>query len=234
VENEINSRELVIEDNFKTTNRTNKFASNNKENFRETKQNFMKNSGKNNRYEDTTPDLFNIKNPQQKVPSNYQNKNVQLDPMIKKQMITTNINQNLIVINRKEAKKYEDLLKGSHSGINYELATGINTNNMQQPHSLNKVKAGKVILDPIGNNGFNQSKKNFFTNTNTGNKKIEVSFKATMQFTDENGVNNKIEISPNINLHNQNMVNLNHNKRVRLEKIPESRFNNELEFDDHE
>jgi hypothetical protein len=234
VENELNSRDLVIEDNFKTTNRTNKFASNNKENFRETKQNFMKVSTKNNRYDDTTPDLFNLKNPQQKPQNIYVNKNPQLEPMIKKQTITTNINQNLIVINRKEAKKYEDLLRGAHSGINYELATGINTNNMPQPHSVNprQVKPGKVMLDPINNNNFNQSKKNFFqTNTtNTGgNKKIEVSFKATMQFSDGN---NKFEISPNINLNNQNILNV--NKKVRLDKIPESRFNNELEFDDQE
>jgi hypothetical protein len=149
--------------------------------------------------------------------------------------IANGVNSIMPVETIEEAKKYEDLLRGAHTGINYELATGINTNNIPQPHSVNprQVKPGKVMLDPINNNNnFNQSKKNFFqTNTtNTGgNKKIEVSFKATMQFSDGS---NKFEISPNINLNNQNILNV--NKKVRLDKIPETRFNNELEFDDQE
>jgi len=87
------------------------------------------------------------------------------------------------------------------------------------------------------------SKKNFYTNNNTNstnstnNKKMEVSFKATFQFTDDMMANNKkIEISPNINLHNPNIVNVNVSngnlKKNRLEKIPESRLNNEIEHED--
>ncbi len=241
MENEINSRDFVIEEH--------KVPSKMKDSMRESKQNFLKNP-KSNRYDDITPDIFNIKNPHaQKNSSNnnlHQSKNVQLDPMVlpKKQNMTTGIGglgQNLIVINRKEQKKYEDLLKNSHN-VNYEFATSQNNaNNVSQPYSLNKIKAGKVILDPINSNPFNQSKKNFYQNgplganlgnNLNGNKKIEVSFKATMQFTDQNGINNKIEISPNINLNNPNIVNMNQNKKTRLGKISEARFKDDLEFED--
>lgn len=99
--------------------------------------------------------------------------------------------------------------------------------NILNSHSSNvkPMKMGKVILEPINNNTnvinnsgnplsgingnvngngntkmneLNQTKKNFFSK----NKKMEVSFKATLKFSDDIG-NNKIEISPNFNLNNQ-------------------------------
>lgn len=227
MENEINSRELIVEEYLKNTVRTNKFNNN----MRETNQNFAKNMNRNNRYDETTSDLFNIKNPQnQKNSSSNTNsnvpKNVQLDPL---NTINKKQNPNLIVINKKEAKKYEDLLKTSNFN-NYDISA----NSPPQPHSVAKMKAGKVILDPINNNQFNQSKKQFYSNNQGNNKKMELSFKATLQFTDDNGVN-KFEFNPNINYHQPNITNLNVNnygKKVRLEKIPESKLNSELEFDD--
>ena len=207
---------------------------------------------KNSRYEEITPDLFNIKNlNMNKNTSNTgittfpNNKNIQLDPL-KKNMNhnSSNNNSNVFVINRKEAKRYEELLRNSHHNMNYEVPNTIN-NNLANNNNvnnipnipLNKVKAGKVILDPINSNPFNQNKKNFHPNINShnahgSNKKMEVSFKATLQFTDNSGLNNKIEISPNINLHNVNVQNVQNAKKMRLEKIPEREFNNELEFEE--
>ncbi len=118
----------------------------------------------------------------------------------KKQINVTNNNQNLYVINRKEAKKMEEMLKNSQNvNFNKEIQ-----NMLHQPGSYanTKMKVGKIFLDPINNNNnqtLNQSKMNF----NPVNKKMEVSFKATLQFTDDRGHNNKIEINnPNINLNN--------------------------------
>ena len=61
--------------------------------------------------------------------------------------------------------------------------------------------------------------KNKFFN----NKKMEVSLKATFQISNEVAFhNNKIEISPKINLNNPKLVNINVNKKLtKLEKIPE-------------
>jgi hypothetical protein len=205
---------------MKTTNRNNKFLSNNRENNRElpeTKQNFMKNIKTNNKFEETSSEFFKIEKKNMNI-ANY-NKNAQLEPIGKRQ--STNNTNSVFVLNRKEAKKFEDILKNTHN-VNYELATSNNNVqqniNNQQYHSVNK-RASKIILDPINSNPFN--------------KKIEVSFKATMQFTDDiAGMGNKIEISPNINLNNQNIMSVNHNKKGRLDKISENKFrsqNDEIE-----
>jgi hypothetical protein len=203
---------MVIEESMKTTNRNNKFLSNNRENNREmpdTKQNFMKNIKTNNKFEETSSEFFKLEKKNMNIANN--NKNVILDPIGKRQ--STNNTNSVFVLNRKEAKKFEDILKNTHN-VNYELATSNNNVqqniNNQQYHSLNK-RASKIILDPINSNPFN--------------KKIEVSFKATMQFTDDlAGMGNKIEISPNINLNNQNIMNINQNKKGRLDKISENKF----------
>ncbi len=58
-------------------------------------------------------------------------------------------------------------------------------------------------------------------NPNNPNNKMELSFKATLQFSDGH---NKFEINPNINLHNQNIMNVNLGNNMRkskLEKINE-------------
>ncbi len=193
---------------MRTTHRA-KFQSNNRE-MRETKQNFMKVAKNNSVHQDTNTDFH-------KVPNINHNKNLNLEPINKKQTP----NNNVFVINRKEAKKFEDILKNTHN-MNFELATSNNfhTNNVNnQIKPINNKRASKIILDPINSNPFN--------------KKIEVSFKATMQFTDDLGMNNKIEISPNINLNNQNIVNnVNQNRKSRLEKIPESKLRLENESPD--
>lgn len=174
--------------------------------MRETKNNF--NTYKNMRFDDNCPpDLFthphlnnnnNIRNP-------VFNKNILLDPL--KKPINQNININTYVINKKETKKYEDLLKYNGNDVQINL----NVNN-QNNGSVKPMKNGKVFLDPINNNVNNnnnnnikkdeqtQSKKNFYPSKN---KKMEVSFKATVKFTDDMGNNNKFEFSPNINVHNQ-------------------------------
>jgi hypothetical protein len=226
-----------MDEYLKNTTRTNKFNQGNKDNMRETKQNF--NKIKNTRYEEITPDLFNIKNPQsqqQKLNNTNQLKNVQLEPL--QSMNKKQGNANIIVINRKEAKKYEDLLKNSH---NFEFGSP-NTNNPPithpHPHSVNKIKpGGKVILDPINNNPLNQTKNyNISSVSNTdNNKKMEVSFKATLQFTTDCNNNNKIEINPNINLNNPSIINFGNNtKKGRLEKIQEYKYKDELEINDQE
>jgi hypothetical protein len=209
---------------MRATNRNNKFLSNNREtnrdnrDMRETKQNFMKNI-KANKFEETSSEFFKVEKKNINVANN--SKNVQLDPIGKKQsIINTNINSSnsVFVLNRKEAKKFEDILKNTQN-VNYELATSNNNvsqnTNSQQYHSVNK-RASKIILDPINSNPFN--------------KKIEVSFKATMQFSDDiTGLRNKIEISPNINLNNQNIMHMNQNKKGRLDKISENKFRGQSE-----
>ena len=74
--------------------------------------------------------------------------------------------------------------------------------------------------------GNNQSKSNFFNNNN----KMEVSIKATVCFSNDEGLsgsnrNKKIEFNPNINLNSNimsiNMNNNNNGKKGKLEKIPE-------------
>lgn len=173
--------------------------------MRETKNNF--NNYKHMRYDDSCPpDLFthphlNNNNNRNQV----YNKNILLDPL--KKPINQNININTYVINKKEAKKYEELLKYNAN----DVQINVNVNN-QNSSSVKPIKNGKVILDPINNNlnannnnnkrdEQSQSKKNFYPSKN---KKMEVSFKATLKFTDEMGNNNKFEFAPNINVHNQN------------------------------
>jgi len=179
------------------------YNGNNQIYMRETKNNF--NNYKNMRYDDSCPpDLFthpHLNNNRNQV----FNKNILLDPL--KKPINQNININTYVINKKEAKKYEDLLKFNAN----DVQINVNVNN-QNSGCVKPNKNGKVFLDPIYNNlninnnnnkkdEQNQSKKNF---NPPKNKKMEVSFKATVKFTDEMGNNNKFEFSPNINLHNQN------------------------------
>ncbi len=202
---------MVLEE-FKSTPRNKQgqkeimYNGNNIISMRETKNNL--NSYRNLRFDDSCPpDLFthphlNNNNNRNQV----YNKNILLDPL-KKQINNQNININTYVINKKEAKKYEDLLKYNAN----DLQINVNSN-IQNTNSVKPSKNGKVILDPINNNlniNINnnkkdeqtQSKKNFYP---TKNKKMEVSFKATLKFTDEMGNNNKFEFSPNINVHNQN------------------------------
>lgn len=167
-------------------------------NMKETKNNF--NNGKNiNKYDESTPpDLFT--HPQINNRNQHYNKNVILDPLLKKQ---SNQNMNSYVLNRKEAKKYEDLLK---YGSNINEQSNLNNQHNHGISSIKPIKNGKVFLDPINNQGFkndqNQSKKNFYP---PKNKKMEVSFKATLKFTDDLGNNNKFEFSPEFNVHNQNI-----------------------------
>ena len=225
VENEINSRDMILEEyssakNNNNTTRSNKFMVNNKDSMRETKSNFTKN-----------------------ISNNINTKNAHLEPINtnkKQSSNNTGSNNNLFILNKKEAKKYEELIRNSQnvniSPVALNLIGSNNLNNNVQTHSVSKAKMGKVILDPIGvtssnfnhnPNNLNQSKSNFYQDV--GNNKMEVSFKATLQFTDRRVMNNKIEISPNINLHNPNITNVN-KKGIRLEKIPESR-NNDLDID---
>jgi hypothetical protein len=98
--------------------------------------------------------------------------------------------------------------------------------NVQQPQPNTKKKAGKIVLDPINQNYFNQSKMNF-NPSNNSNKKMELSFKATFQFTDNIGNNNKIEINPNINLNHPTKMNVN------MKQLPSHRVDNEYEEDEY-
>jgi hypothetical protein len=118
-------------------------------------------------------------------------------------------NMNSIVINKKDFKKYEDISKS----INVSEQNNINTFNTNSAVNYPR-KASKIFLEPIGSNS-----------KHIQNKKMEVSFKATVEFTDDNG-NQKIQINPNINVHNQN---INKSKKKHLEKIVES-DNNEFEY----
>jgi len=137
------------------------------------------------------------------------NKNTFLEPINpnkKLQMLKDN-NTNIVVINRKEQKKFEDILKNTPRNVMNEL------NNSLKKQTQN---IGKIILDPIGSD-LNNTKNKFFNN-----KKMEVSFKATFQISNEVGFGNKIEISPKINLNNPKILNINVNKKLsKLEKIPE-------------
>ena len=181
-------------------------------NYRETRNNFQNNK---QRYDEIPPDLFTHPHIQQNRGQQNPNKNPN-----KLTNINQNINLNTYIINKKEAKKYEELLK-------YNNQSNGGNGNGDNPHSnsVKPIKMGKVILDPISNNNNlinnsgnpfgginatingnntklndnNQTKKNFYSSKN---KKMEVSFKATVKFTDDIG-NNKIEISPNFNLTNQ-------------------------------
>jgi hypothetical protein len=197
------------------------YNGNNQVNYRETRNNFHNNLNK-PRFEEIPPDLFThpqIHNQHQQN-RGMQNPNKNSN---KPNNINQNINFNTYVINKKEAKKYEELLKYGNpiSGNGDINNTHINSN------SLKPIKMGKVILDPIHNNNHinnsgnplnplggininlnnnsnklndaNTTKKNFYSSKN---KKMEVSFKATLKFSDDIG-NNKIEISPNFNLNNQ-------------------------------
>lgn len=192
--------------------------------MRETKNNFP--SYKTRFDDNCPPDLFthphlNNNNSRNQV----YNKNILLDPLKKPiNPINQNININTYVINKKEAKKYEEMLKYNNSDVQINLNLN---NNSNHDSNIKPLKNGKVILNPIGNNlnvntnntnnpttnsinnnsnlnskreENNQTKKNFYPGKN---KKMEVSFKATLKFTDEMGNNNKFEFSPNINLHNQ-------------------------------
>ena len=71
------------------------------------------------------------------------------------------------------------MMKNSqNANYNKEIQNMFNQQNILQT----KMKVGKIYLDPIGNNqSMNQSKMNF----NPGNNKMEVSFKATLQFTNK-------------------------------------------------
>ena len=88
----------------------------------------------------------------------------------------------------------------------------------------------------IDDHNMNQSKSNFFQNGST--KKMEVSFKATVRFSDDDMNGKKIEINPKINLHNPNIMNINvtNNNKGRLAKIPEiNQKNNYSNYDrEHE
>lgn len=187
--------------------------------MRETNKNFT--SNKNARYDDNTPDLFTHPPNTNKITKTT------------KQNFANTKDINTFIMNKKEAKKFEDLIKSSHSN-NYQISNNLVgiTNNTGNPNPNTTKRMNKVILDPInatqGQGNMNNSKKNFYPN----NKKMEVSFKATLQFTDDLGNNKKIEISPNINLHNSNITNVNIGKK-RLGKIPESKGKNmDYEQDD--
>ena len=204
----------MIYDEFKTTPRNKQsqkdfmYNGNNQINMRETKNNH-----KSMRNDDNfPPDLFTHPHLNNNNRNQIYNKNILLDPL--KKQINQNININTYVINKKEAKKYEDLLKYNSAN---DVHINVNLNNNQNNVNVKPTKNGKVILDPINNNvnsnnsnninkndnknDQNHSKKNFYQ---AKNKKMEVSFKATLKFTDDMGNNNKFEFSPNINVHNQN------------------------------
>lgn len=198
----MNNRELIL-DEFKSTQK-NKFQQkeymyngNNPVNYKE-----INNHHKNARFDDNCPpDLFT--HPQINNRNQIYSKNIILDPL--KKPTNQNININAYVINKKEAKKYEDLLKYNSNMNDLQINVNLNNQNIsnQIPPGIKPVKNGKVILDPINNynnmNEQNQTKKNFYPSKN---KKMEVSFKATLKFTDDIGNNNKIEFSPNINVQN--------------------------------
>ena len=191
------------------------FNGSNQVNVREDRNNNFNSKGK---FDECPPDLFtNPQNNQQNRGQQVLNKNIQLDPVKKQQTnINQNINLNTYIINKKEAKKYEELLKYNNAGSGPNSGDVNNSN--QHSSTVKTIKMGKVILEPINNNiinksgnplggvngnlnnnkmnDTNQTKKNFHSSKN---KKMEVSFKATLKFSDENG-NNKIEISPNFNL----------------------------------
>jgi hypothetical protein len=88
---------------------------------------------------------------------------------------------------------------------------------------------GKILLDPISSD-LNNTKNKFFNN-----KKMEVSFKATFQISNDVSYGNKIEISPKINLNNPKLMNINVNKKLsKLEKIPELKDRHDDENYDQE
>lgn len=204
---------------FKEFNKEPMFNGNSQINYRETRNNFHNINMNKARFDECPPDLFT--HPQVMQNRGQQNPNNKNCP--KQTNINQNINLNTYIINKKEAKKYEELLKYS----NPTTASGNDSNNINNQHSnsVKPIKMGKVILEPINNNnnlinnsgnplgGFNngninnnknmnelnQTKKNFYSSKN---KKMEVSFKATLKFSDDIG-NNKIEISPNFNLNNK-------------------------------
>ena len=153
----------------------------------------------------------NIRYDEQENETNIKNytKNTVLEPINNKkvQMFKDN-STNISVINRKEQKKFEDLLKNTPRNVMNDL------NNSLKKQTQN---IGKIVLDPI-NSEMKGTKNKFFNN-----KKMEVSFKATFQISNEVAFhNNKIEISPKINLNNPKLVNINVNKKLtKLEKIPE-------------
>jgi hypothetical protein len=123
-----------------------------------------------------------------------------------------------LVLKQKEFKKYEDMIKP---------ATTVISNSDQNQLR----KATKIILDPIGTKStgdMRESRKNFYN----PNKKMEVSFKATLEFSNDISGKN-IQIHPNINVHNQNIVNVNGGGKRRLEDIPEGRQNNKY-YDNEE
>lgn len=152
----------------------------------------FKNMKCNLRYDDQENDM-NMKN---------YTKNTVLEPINpnkKVQMLEKNSNTNIVVINRKEQKKFEDLLKNTPRNI------------IKQRDNI-----GKIVLDPISTD-LKGTKNKFFNN-----KKMEVSFKATFEISNELAYGNKIEISPKINMNNPKLVNININKKLsKLEKIPE-------------
>jgi len=203
IENELNSREMYLDDhsiknNKKSSNKEQIMMRSKYHNFDENIENFNKVK----LYEG------NFNNPHNQNQSQHYENNINVP---KKQINVTNNNQNLYVINRKEAKKFEEMLKNSQNvNFNKEIQ-----NMLHQPVSYpnTKMKVGKIFLDPITNNNnqtLNQSKMNF----NPVNKKMEVSFKATLQFTDDRGNNNKFEINnPNMNLNNSS-IHTNNNSKI--------------------
>jgi len=123
------------------------------------------------------------------------------------------VHKALLPLIRKNRKKFfEDILKNTPINEMNELSNSI---------KRKQQNLGKIILDPI-NPDLNGTKNKFFNN----NKKMEVSFKATFKISNENGYGNKIEISPQINLHNPKILNVNVNKKLaKLERIPEIKDN---------
>jgi hypothetical protein len=123
-----------------------------------------------------------------------------------KKLIATSTNMPNLVMKQKDFKKYEELSKPVV---------------MSSDQTQQRKAANKIILDPIGfkGNDMRESKRNFY-NPTSGNKKMEVSIKATLEFSEDIS-GKKINIHPNINVHNQNIVNVNAKKR--LEEIPETK-----------
>jgi len=117
-------------------------------------------------------------------------KNILLDPINSKKMQKIE-NNNIIIINKLEQKKFEDILKNTPKNIFNELSNSIK-------------KQGKILLDPI-NPDLSNTKKDFYNN-----KKMEVSFKATFKISGENSNSPQKQRNANVN-----------KKLAKLEKIPE-------------
>jgi hypothetical protein len=158
---------------------------------------FNKISTKNVRYDDYTPDYYT-------QPQNTFNKPSHCEF---KKLVTTSTNMpNMpnLVMKQNDFKKYEEISKGP-------VVSNSEQNQLR--------KGNKIILDPIGfkGNDMRESKNNFYN----PNKKMEVSIKATLEFSEDIS-GKKINIHPNINVHNQNIINVNTVKK-RLENIPETK-----------